>query len=59
MYGDSLQQLKMQRESISGVSLDEEMLNMVKYQQAYNAAARVMSVMNDLIDTVINRTGVG
>lgn len=55
----SMEQLETQRESVSGVSLDEEMVNMVKFQQAYNAAARVVSVLDDMLDTLINRTGVG
>jgi flagellar hook-associated protein 1 FlgK len=55
----SSQQLKTQRESASGVSLDEEMVNMVKFQQAYSAAARIVAVANDMLDTIINRMGVG
>ena len=51
----SLKQLKMQRESTAGVSLDEEMANMTRFQQGYNAAARVFSVVNDMMDTIINR----
>lgn len=51
----SLKQRKMQRESIAGVSIDEEMANMMKFQQAYNAAARIFTVMNEMLDTIINR----
>jgi len=54
-----LQQLDYQRQSVAGVSLDEEMVNITKFQQAYNAAARVVSVIDSLLDTLINRTGVG
>ncbi len=54
----SLDYLKTQRESMAGVSLDEEMINMVKFQQAYNAAARIVSVLDEMIDTVVNRMGV-
>ena len=46
-----------QRLSVSGVSLDEEMINMVKYQHAYNGAARVITVMDELLDKLINGTG--
>jgi flagellar hook-associated protein 1 len=46
------------RESISGVNLDEEMSNMVAYQHGYNAAARVITVMDHMLDTIINRMGV-
>ncbi|MBN1496928.1 MAG: flagellar hook-associated protein FlgK [Spirochaetes bacterium] len=46
------------RESISGVNLDEEMTNMVAFQHGYNAAARVINTMNEMLDTIINRMGV-
>jgi flagellar hook-associated protein 1 FlgK len=48
-----LQQLNNQRSSISGVSLDEEATNLVMYQRAYEAAARVMSVVDELTSTTI------
>lgn len=51
--------LEQQQQSVSGVSLDEEMMNLVRYQHGYNAAARVVSVMDEVIDTVINRLGAG
>ncbi len=44
--------------SISGVSIDEEMTNLVQYQHAYGAAARMVSVINDMLDTIVNRMGV-
>ncbi|SDL67606.1 flagellar hook-associated protein FlgK [Halarsenatibacter silvermanii] len=46
-------QLHNQRESISGVSLDEEMANMVKYQQAYAAAANVITTFQENMNTLI------
>jgi flagellar hook-associated protein 1 FlgK len=45
------------RESLSGVSLDEEMTNMLKYQRGYQAAARALSAMDELIEVLVNRTG--
>jgi flagellar hook-associated protein 1 FlgK len=42
------------RESISGVNLDEEAANLVRFQQAYQAAAQVISVANSLFDTILN-----
>jgi len=42
-----------QREELSGVSLDEEMLNLIKYQMAYNAASRVTSIVSEMMDTLI------
>ncbi len=49
-----LQQLQDQRGSISGVSLDEEAANLIKYQTAYQAAARVVSTVNTLLDVAVN-----
>ncbi len=46
------------RESISGVSLDEEVANLMRYQQSYNAAARVMTAMDEALDILINKMGV-
>lgn len=46
------------RESISGVNLDEEMANMVAFQHGYNASARVINTINQMLDTIINRMGV-
>ena len=50
-----LLQLNARRESISGVSIDEEFINMVKFQQAYNASARLIGVVDELLDTVISQ----
>jgi len=52
-----LVQVDNKRMTISAVSLDEEMRNMMIYQHAYNAAARVINVVDSMIDTLINRTG--
>ena len=46
------------RQSVMGVSLDEEMSNLIKYQHAYNAAARLVSTTDELLETIINRMGV-
>jgi flagellar hook-associated protein 1 FlgK len=45
------------RANVSGVSLDEEAADMVRYQRAYEAAARVLTTYDQLLDTLINRTG--
>lgn len=45
------------REQLAGVSLDEETVNMLSAQRAYEAAARVMTTVDSLLDTLINRTG--
>jgi flagellar hook-associated protein 1 FlgK len=56
--GNLTRQIENRRSSVSGVSLDEEMANMVKYQHAYNAAAKMISTMAEVYDTLINRVGV-
>ncbi len=45
------------RQSISGVALDEEMTNLVRFQRSYQASARAMSTMDEMLDVLINRTG--
>ena len=45
-------QLNSRRESISGVSIDEEMIKMIKFQQAYNASARMISIVDEMLDTL-------
>jgi len=45
------------RQSVSGVSLDEEMTNLVKFQRGYQASSRALSAMDEMIDQLINRTG--
>jgi flagellar hook-associated protein 1 FlgK len=47
-------QLNTQKESISGVSIDEEMTNLIKYQFAYNAAGKLANTVNEMLDTMIN-----
>ena len=49
-----LQQLTNQQQSISGVSLDEEATNLITYQQAYEAAARVISTVDELNEATID-----
>ena len=46
------------RDSISGVNIDEELADIIKFQHGYNAAAKFISVVDELLDTVINRLGV-
>ncbi|ANU24596.1 flagellar hook-associated protein FlgK [Planococcus donghaensis] len=51
----TLQATENRRQSVTGVSLDEEMANLVKYQHSYNAAARLVSMTDQMLDTIINR----
>jgi len=52
-----LNQLGIQRESVRGVNLDEEAAAMIVYQRIYEGAARVIQVVDTMLDTVINRLG--
>jgi len=51
-------QVDNERERVKGVSLDEEMSNMIKYQQAFNASARVITAVDEMIQRVIDRLGI-
>lgn len=51
-------QIRNWRESTAGVNMDEEMTNMIRFQKGYNAAARVMTTMDEMLDKLINGTGV-
>ena len=53
-----MQQASDRRQSVAGVSMDEEMSKMVMFQRGYQASARIMSAMDQMLDTLINRTGV-
>ncbi|HEY8394870.1 MAG TPA: flagellar hook-associated protein FlgK, partial [Thermaerobacter sp.] len=52
-----LDQVSVQRESVRGVSLDEEMTNMVRFQHAYAAAARLVTAVDEMLSLLIERTG--
>ena len=53
-----MKQLRDMRQSVSGVNTDEELANMIKYQHGYAAAARFITTVNSMLDTLINRMGV-
>ncbi len=48
-----INKINLRKESVSGVSLDEELVNMLKFQHSYNAAAKVISTMDSLFETII------
>lgn len=47
------------RQSVSAVSLDEEMTNMIKFQHAYNGSARMITVLDEMLERIINGLGTG
>ncbi|MCR5218312.1 flagellar hook-associated protein FlgK [Treponema sp.] len=53
-----MEDLRGLRDSISGVNIDEELADIIKFQHGYNAAAKFISVQDALLDTLINRLGV-
>jgi flagellar hook-associated protein 1 FlgK len=57
-YSNIATVISTQRTSVSGVDEDEEALNLIKFQNAYNLASKVISVMAELYDKLINETGV-
>jgi flagellar hook-associated protein 1 FlgK len=52
-----IRQIENRRQSISGVSLNEEMTNLVKYQQVYGASAKMIQAFGEVLDILINRLG--
>jgi flagellar hook-associated protein 1 FlgK len=55
--GHLIAQLQNQRDAASGVSLDEEAINLMRYQKAFEASARFISVIDSLSEDLINILG--
>ena len=55
--GDVVSSLDEKRESKQGVTSEEELTNLIKFQNAYNASSRYITTISDMIDTLINRVG--
>jgi flagellar hook-associated protein 1 FlgK len=55
--GDVVTSLSEKRESKQGVTSEEELTNLIKFQNAYNASSRYITTISDMIDTLINRVG--
>lgn len=52
-----LNKIETDRQSVSGVSIDEEMANMIQWQHSFNANSRMITAMDEMIETIINRMG--
>jgi flagellar hook-associated protein 1 FlgK len=57
-YQNAATELDTSRESVSGVDLNDEAMNMIQYQKAYSAACRLMTVLDEALEKLINGTGV-
>lgn len=53
----AVSQLETSRQSVTGVSSSEELTNMIKFQNSYNAASRYITTLNDMLGTLIDRLG--
>ena len=53
--GIVLELLKEQQDSVSGVSIDEEMTDMMKFQRAFEATSRHIRAIDEMLDVIINR----
>jgi flagellar hook-associated protein 1 FlgK len=58
LYTSTTEQALALREEVSGVSLDEEFANMIKFQKSFEASARFLNVSSEILDTIINKLGV-
>lgn len=54
-----VEQIENKRQSLMAVSLDEEMGDLIRYQHSYNAAVRVVNAIDEMIDNVVNKVGLG
>jgi flagellar hook-associated protein 1 FlgK len=57
VYSGVLDQQTARREAISGVSIDEELLSLIRYQSAFDAASRLVNAVDEMLETLIHRTG--
>nr|WP_294680606.1 flagellar basal body rod C-terminal domain-containing protein [uncultured Anaerotignum sp.] len=56
-YSKLVSSISENREAVTGVNLDEEAMNIMRYQQSYNASARLMTALDDMLSTLITNTG--
>ncbi|MFA7621085.1 MAG: flagellar basal body rod C-terminal domain-containing protein, partial [Aminobacteriaceae bacterium] len=53
-----LTQIDNQRQSVMGVNIDEEMMDIIKFQQAFNAISRYITTIDEMLDRIINGMGI-
>lgn len=52
-----IEQVEYKRQALTAVSLDEEMSNLIRYEHSYNAAARIVNALDEMLDLIVNRLG--
>ena len=52
-----VKEIENRKDSISGVNVDEEVASLIRQQHAFTAASRVITIADEVIDTIINRMG--
>ncbi|MCL1814978.1 MAG: flagellar hook-associated protein FlgK [Treponema sp.] len=57
-HNETMKKLQEMRQSVAGVNINEELADMLRYQHGFNAAARFITTVNQMLDTLINRMGV-
>ena len=57
-YVTTADEIYVERDSVSGVELNDEATNMMQYQKAYSAACRMMTAMDEVLEKLINGTGI-
>jgi flagellar hook-associated protein 1 FlgK len=55
--GQLVEQIEYKRQSLMAVSLDEEMSNLIMYEHSYNASARMVNALDEMLDVIVNRLG--
>lgn len=54
---DLVNQIQQQRQSVMGVNIDEEMMDIMKFQQSFNAISRYVTTLDEMLDKIINGMG--
>ncbi len=54
-----VEQLEYKRQSLMAVSLDEEMSNLIRFEHSYNAASRIVNALDEMLEVIVNKLGVG
>ena len=53
-----IKELSLKKGAIMDVSIDEEMSNLIRFEHSYNASARMVNVMDEMLDIIVNKIGI-